>query len=59
MEGDLPLRDGRLELDVRRARRGEEPGFKVGIRKVPYHRYGLGIELPRKFDRLTVRAVIP
>ena len=59
MEGDLPLRGGRLELSGRRARRGEEPGFKYGARKVPYHRYGLGIKLPRKFDRLAVRAVIP
>ncbi len=59
MEGDLPLRGGRLELDVRRTRRGEEPGFKLGGRRVPYHRYGLGIGLPRKFDRIVVRAVIP
>ncbi|MGZ5478342.1 MAG: hypothetical protein ACXWGZ_02000, partial [Candidatus Aminicenantales bacterium] len=59
MEGDLPLRGGRLEFDVRRARRGEEPGFKIGGRRVPYHRYGLGIKLPRRFDRIAVRAVIP
>ena len=59
MEGDLPLRGGRLELSVRRARRGEEPGFTCGGRKVPYHRYGFGIELPAKFDRIAVRAVIP
>ncbi|MGZ5554566.1 MAG: hypothetical protein ACXW3H_02280 [Candidatus Aminicenantales bacterium] len=59
MEGDLPLRGGRLEFDVRRARRGEEPGFKIGGRRVPYHRYGLGIELPRRFDRIAVRAIIP
>ena len=59
MEGDLPLRGGRLELDVRRARRGQEPGFKCGTRRVPYHRYGLGTELPRRFDHIAVRAVIP
>jgi hypothetical protein len=59
MEGDLPLRGGRLELSVRRARRGEEPGFTCGGRKAPYHRYGFGIELPAKFDRVAVRAVIP
>jgi len=59
MEADLPLRDGRLELAVRRARRGEEPGFRCGGRKVPYHRYGLGLALPRSFGRLAVRAVIP
>jgi hypothetical protein len=59
MDSDLPLRGGRLELSVRRARRGEEPGFRCGTRRVPYHRYGFGIELPRKFDRLAVRAVIP
>jgi hypothetical protein len=59
MEGDLPLKGGRLEIDVRRARRGEEPEFKVGGRRVPYHRYGLGTALPRKFERIGVRAIIP
>ena len=59
MEADLPLRGGRLELSVRRARRGEEPGYKVGSRKVPYHRYRIGVELPEKFDRFSVRGIIP
>jgi hypothetical protein len=59
MEGDLPFRGGRLEIEVRRARRGEEPGFRFDGRKRPFHRYGLGLELPRKIDRLAVRAVIP
>jgi hypothetical protein len=59
MEADLPLRDGRLELSVRRARRGEEPGFRCGARKTPYHRYGFGLTLPPSFGRIAVRAVIP
>ena len=59
MDADLPLRDGRLELSVRRARRGEEPGFRCGDRKTPYHRYGLGLTLPPSFGRIAVRAVIP
>jgi hypothetical protein len=59
MEADLALRGGRLALEVRRARRGEEPGFFYGRRRTPYHRYGLGIELPRRLERLRVRAVIP
>jgi hypothetical protein len=59
MDAELPLRDGRLELSVRRARRGEEPAFRCGGRKVPYHRYGLGLALPRPFGRIAVRAVIP
>lgn len=59
MEADLALRGGRLELDVRRAKRGQEPGFRIGRRKIPYHRYGLGVELGGAFERLTVRAVIP
>lgn len=59
MKADLLLRGGRLELEVRRARRGEAPGFRVGSRKVPYHRYGLGIELPDKIERVAIRAVIP
>ncbi len=59
MTADLPLRDGRLELDVRRARRGQLPGFTCGSRKMPYHRYGLGLELPEKLERIAVRAIIP
>jgi hypothetical protein len=59
MKADLLLRGGRLELEVRRARRGEEPGFRLGTRQVPYHRYGLGIELPDKIERIAIRAIIP
>lgn len=59
MEADLLVRGGRLRLEVRRARRGEEPGFTCGPRRVPYHRYGLGIELPPRLDRLDVKAVVP
>ena len=59
MEVDLPLRGGRLELAVRKARRGEEPGYKVGSRKIPFHPYGLGLELPEKFDRISVRGILP
>jgi hypothetical protein len=59
MEADLPLRGGRLELTVRRARRGEEPGFRCGGRKVPYHRYGFGLPLGPSYGRVAVRAVIP
>jgi hypothetical protein len=59
MDADLALRGGRLRLEVRRAGRGEEPGFRCGPRRLPYHRYGLGIELPSRLDRLDVEAVIP
>jgi hypothetical protein len=59
MEADLALRGGRLRLEVRRTRRGEEPGFRCGPRRIPYHRYGLGIDLPPRLDRITVRAVVP
>jgi len=59
MEADLPLRGGRLELRVRRARRGEKTRFESGGRQAAYHRYGFGLELPRRFERIVVRAVIP
>jgi hypothetical protein len=59
IQADLPLRGGRLEISVRRARRGEDPAFRSGSRKIPYHRYGMGIEVPEKFDRISIRAVIP
>ena len=59
LEADLPLRGGRLELSVRRARRGEEPGFKVGTLKVPYHVYGVAAGLPERGGRVAVRGIIP
>ncbi|MEN6560361.1 MAG: hypothetical protein ABFD52_06280 [Acidobacteriota bacterium] len=59
MEADLPLRGGRLELRVRRARRGEKARFESGGRKAAYHRYGFGLELPRSSERVVVRAIIP
>jgi hypothetical protein len=59
MEGDLALRGGRLRLEVRRARRGEEPGFRCGPRRWPYHRCGLALELPERPGLLDVRVVIP
>jgi hypothetical protein len=59
MEADLPLRGGRLELEVRRARRGEDPGFVHGSGRAPYHRYGFGLGLAKRPGRIRVRAVIP
>jgi len=59
MEADLPLRDGRLELSVRRARRGEEPAFRRGSTKIAFRRDGIVLDLPRPRGRIAVRAVIP
>ena len=59
MDVDLPLRGGRLEMTVRKARRGEEPGYKVGSRKIPFRPYGLGLELPEKSGRISVRGILP
>ena len=59
LEAEVPVRGARLELSVRRARRGEEPGFRVGPRRLPYHLYGVSIEVPEKGGRVPVRAVIP
>ncbi len=59
LEAEVPVRGARIELSVRRARRGEEPGFRIGPRRVPYHLYGVSIEVPEKGGRVPVRAVIP
>ncbi len=59
MDIDLPLRGGRLELAVRKARRGEAPGYKVGSRKIPFHPYGLGLELPGRSELVSVRGILP
>jgi hypothetical protein len=59
LEADLPLRGGRLELAVNRARRGQEPFFKVGARRVAYHIYGAAAELPDGGGRVAVRGIIP
>jgi hypothetical protein len=59
MEADIPVGQGRLELKVRRARRGEEPGYRIGARKVPYHPYGVGLGLPERSGRISVRGIVP
>ena len=59
LEVDLPVRGGRLELSLRRARRREEPGFRVGSRKVPNHLYGVAVPLPEEGGRVAVRGIIP
>jgi hypothetical protein len=59
MEADLPLRGGRLEIAFRKARRGELPGYRIGSRKIPYHPYGVGLELPQDSERISVHGIIP
>jgi hypothetical protein len=59
MDADLSLRAGRIELSVRRARRGEEPRFDCGGKKIAYRPDGRGLALPRPRGRVAVRAVIP
>jgi hypothetical protein len=59
LRADIPVREGRLELSLRRARRGEEPGFRIGPRQVAYHLYGVGVELPAKGGRVAVRGIVP
>jgi hypothetical protein len=59
MEADLPLRGGRLEISLRKARRGELAGYRIGSRTIPYHPYGIGLELPERAERVAVRGIIP
>lgn len=59
MEADLPMWGGRVEISVRKARRGELAGYRIGSRNIPYHPYGLGLELPKKAERISVRGIIP
>ncbi|MCK7483428.1 MAG: hypothetical protein M0C28_45125 [Candidatus Moduliflexus flocculans] len=59
MEADLAVRGRRLECSVRRARRGEAPGFRIGPRRFPYSAGGVSIDLPAGAGRIRVRAVIP
>jgi hypothetical protein len=59
MEAVVPVRGGRLELSVRRARPGQEPGFRTGPGRVPYHAYGLTVGPPARGGRVSVRGLIP
>jgi hypothetical protein len=59
MEAVVPVRGARLELAVRRARPGETPRFVVDGRRLPYHLFGVAVELPGKPGPVAVRAVIP
>jgi hypothetical protein len=59
MEGSLRVRGGRLELSVRRTRRGERPAYIVGPRKFPYRKSGLEIPFPAAGQTLKIEAVLP
>jgi hypothetical protein len=59
VRADLAVRGGRIELEVRRARRGERPGFRVGPVRLPYHLYGVSVAYPGPGERVPVVAVIP
>ena len=59
MDADIPVRGARLELSVRRARPRETPHFSIDGRRLPYHLFGVAVELPERLGPVAVRAVIP
>jgi len=59
MEASVRLRDGRLTIFARRARRGERPGTIVGTRKFPYRKSGLEVPFPAAGESLRVEAILP
>jgi hypothetical protein len=59
MDASLRLRGGRLELKVRRARRGERPGFIVGGQRLPYRKAGIDLPFPAAGRTLKVNAILP
>jgi hypothetical protein len=58
MRASLRLRGGRLELWVRRAGRGERPGFIVGGRKLPSRKAGIELPYPADGQILKVEAIL-
>ena len=59
MEASVRLRSGRLDISVRRARRGERPAFVVGPRRFPYRKAGITLPYPADGQVLSVEAVLP
>jgi hypothetical protein len=58
-EASLPLRGGRLELSVRKARRGEKSGYKIGGRFRHFRKNGIEVRLPAESETLKVEAILP
>jgi hypothetical protein len=59
MDASLRLRGGRVDLLLRRAGRGERPGFIVGKRKLPFRKSGLELPLPVDGQTVQVEAIWP
>jgi hypothetical protein len=58
MDLSLRLRGGRLELSVRKARRGEKPGYRIGGQFRPYRDRGVKVPLPVKGQTMKVEAIL-
>jgi len=61
MQASLWIRGGRLELAVRRARRGERPGYRIGDDGEfrPYRKAGIEIPFPAAGRTVRVEEVLP
>ena len=59
MDASLRLRRGRLDVSVRRARRGERPGFRIAGKFRPFRKSGIDIPFPADGQIFRVEAVLP
>jgi hypothetical protein len=59
IDASLRLRGGRADLLLRKAKRGESPGFLVGRKKIAYSKTGIEVHLPADGRTLEVEAILP
>jgi hypothetical protein len=59
MDASLRIRSGRLELSVRKARRGEKTGFRIDGRSHPFRKAGIEVRQPANSETMKVEAILP
>jgi hypothetical protein len=59
MDASLRLHRGRLNLSVRKARRGETPRYRIDGMSRPFRKAGIDIPLPADGQILKVEAILP
>ena len=59
MDASLRLRGGRLDLSVRRAHSGENPGYRIDGTSRPFRKAGIEVRLPADSEIMKVEAILP
>jgi hypothetical protein len=59
IEASVRLRGGRLDMTVRKARRRERPGYRIGQKFLAYRKNGIEVPFPSDFKTIRIEAILP